>query len=95
MLPSGAEQSYPIGWTGRVQDAIGAAWVEHGLARDVSPAAVPTLTPEQTLALKAAADQILAETAALAKAEAEKAAAELAAKAEADKAAAKAAKAKA
>jgi len=59
VLTSGARQMFPIGWTGVVEDQVGAVWVEAGVASDITPEVDGEgFTPRQVAVLKGLADQI-------------------------------------
>lgn len=55
-------KTYPKGWIGSVDDALGNAWVAAGTARKLTD--TPTLTGEETAVLKAVAQHGLAVAAA-------------------------------
>jgi hypothetical protein len=60
-LPSGAVQSYPVGWKGVVPDHIGQVWVEAALAHDVTPTVdAAGFTPRQASTLREFADNVAA-----------------------------------
>lgn len=60
MLPSGARQTYPAGWTGNAPDDAAREWIGEGVAVRLgpSPVAAGALTPKQTAILAAAANEI-------------------------------------
>lgn len=60
VLPSGARQTYPAGWTGDAPDAAAREWIGEGVAVRLgpSPVAAGALTPKQTAILAAAANEI-------------------------------------
>ena len=58
-LPSGAVQTWPIGWQGTVPDHIGQVWVDAGRARDVTPPVnAAGFTPRQAETLRTIADNV-------------------------------------
>lgn len=59
LLPSGAEQNFPVGWTGPVPRAAGERWVAEGKANEQANAAPVELTNEEAAVLKVAAGQII------------------------------------
>lgn len=59
-LPSGAKQTYPVGWSGDVDDVVAATWCGDGRARYVA-GTVAGLNEAQTAVLAAVADNILFE----------------------------------
>lgn len=58
-LASGAEQSYPVGWTGQVPDDVALVWAQARIA-DVVVVQGSQFTELQAAVLGAAADEIIA-----------------------------------
>jgi hypothetical protein len=61
-MASGAEQTYPEGWSGDVPDADAKRFIAEGRAHALAGGASSELTAEETAVLKAAAQQALAAT---------------------------------
>lgn len=60
-LASGAEESYPVKWSGNVPDHYGETWIAEGKAERVAGAqAFPGFTEDEAFVLKAAAQQAIA-----------------------------------
>lgn len=59
-LPSGAIQTFPVGWSGEAPDLEARQWIEDGAAERLSPAApvAAPFTPRQAAILAGAADEI-------------------------------------
>lgn len=58
-LPSGAEQSYPVAWSGDVPHEAAAGWIAEGKAERLAGASFSGLTAEETQVLKVAAQHAL------------------------------------